>query len=112
MEKLTNIRNSMRKGNGGGNKMRGRVRWSFRILQQQIVYKANWEGVPVEFVNPKNTSMTCSVCGQVNKKLRAEKGWQCLCGVTHDRDLNASRNILSRSKQVCMAVVQPQAVDR
>ena len=113
MEKLTHIRNSMKKGNGKGKKLRGRInRWSFHILQQQIVYKANWEGVPVEFVNPKNTSKTCSVCGQVNKKLKAEKEWQCPCGVIHNRDLNASRNVVARSNQVCMAVVQPQAVGR
>ncbi len=113
MEKLTSIRNSMKKGNWKGKKLRGRInRWSFRILQQQIVCKAQWEGVSVEFINPKNTSKTCSACGIINRKLKAEKEWQCPCGVAHDRDINASKNILSRSKQVCLAMVQPEAVGR
>jgi len=35
LEKLTNIRDSFRKGNGQGRKMRGRLnRWSFRELQR------------------------------------------------------------------------------
>ncbi|MBX8636388.1 MAG: transposase, partial [Thermoplasmata archaeon] len=39
-----------------------------------------------------------------NRKLGAEKVWQCPCGATHDRDFNAARNIWSRSNPVCLPV--------
>lgn len=102
------IRRSMKKGNGKGCKMRGRInRWSFHMLQSMILYKAGWEGIPVEFVNPSYTSKRCSLCGEINRKLGAEKEWQCpSCGATLDRDFNAAKNILLRSKQVCMAVMR------
>ncbi|MFN3654470.1 MAG: zinc ribbon domain-containing protein [Candidatus Nitrosotenuis sp.] len=32
-------------------------------FQRQIQHKAEWEGVPICFVNPKRTSMNCPVCG-------------------------------------------------
>ena len=41
------------------------------------------------------SSKTCGACGFVHKALTlAERSWACpLCGVHHDRDLNASNNI-------------------
>jgi putative transposase len=47
-------------------------------------------------VNPKNTSKTCSVCGNINEKLTlADRSWTCsVCGTEHDRDINAAVNIL------------------
>jgi len=107
LEKLTNIRNSVRRGNGMDRKLRGRLnRWSFHELQRQIEYKARWEGLPVEYVGASMTSKTCSRCGYRNKALKAEKCWICPnCGVQHDRDLNAARNILSRFKEA--DVVRP-----
>jgi len=100
LEKLTNIRRSWSKGNGQGRKLRGRLsRWSFRELQRQIEYKAKWEGLPVEYVRASMTSKTCSRCGYRNKALEAEKCWICPnCGTQHDRDHNASINILAKSR--------------
>jgi putative transposase len=97
-EKLTNIRKSWRKGNGKGRKMRGRLnRWCFRELQRQIDYKAKWKGLPVDYVWASKTSKTCSQCGYVNKALECEKCWTCPnCGVQHDRDYNAAKNILAK----------------
>lgn len=108
LEKLTHIRQSHRKGNGEGRKMRGRLnRWPFHILQSQIQYKAVWEGIPVEYVRAANTSKRCSNCGYINKALKYERAWQCpSCGVKLDRDLNAARNILTRSWVKEVAVVQ------
>ena len=110
MEKLKHIRRSKRKGNGDGRSIRRRInRWPFSMLQEAIEYKAAWAGVAVEYVNPAYTSKKCSACGKVNRKLGAEKVWQCPCGVTHDRDYNAARNIWSRSKPVCLPVTQAGA---
>ena len=40
------------------------------------------------------SSKTCGACGRVNADLtRADREWNCWCGVHHDRDLNAARNI-------------------
>ncbi|MBX8634223.1 MAG: transposase [Thermoplasmata archaeon] len=50
------------------------------------------------------------MCGKVNRKLEAEKVWQCPCGAAHDRDLNAARNIWSRSNPMCLPVTQAGAV--
>jgi putative transposase len=101
LERLTHIRRSMLRGNGQGRKMRGRLnRWSFRELQRQIEYKAQWEGIPVKYVGASMTSKTCSRCGYRNKALKWEKCWTCPnCGIQHDRDLNAALNILSRFKE-------------
>ena len=49
-------------------------------------------------VNPKNTSKTCHVCGYINPKVKVGVNyWKCpICGETHDRDINAALNILSK----------------
>src|SRR3989304_8470452 len=61
MEKLTGIRKLYRKGNWQGRGYRGRMNaWSFTELQRQIEYKARWQGIPVIYVNPSGTSVTCS----------------------------------------------------
>jgi putative transposase len=40
------------------------------------------------------SSKTCGACGSVNANLTlADRDWTCPCGVHHDRDLNAARNI-------------------
>ena len=40
------------------------------------------------------SSKTCGACGWVNADLTlADRNWTCPCGVHHDRDLNAARNI-------------------
>ena len=109
LEKLTNIRNSSRRGNGMGRGLRGRLnRWSFHELQRQIVYKAEWEGIPVEYVRASNTSKRCSRCGAINKALRFQKCWACPnCGVQHDRDYNAALNMLARSRFKEAGMVRP-----
>ena len=42
------------------------------------------------------TSQRCSCCGEIGgKKALAVREWSCLfCGAEHDRDINASKNIL------------------
>ncbi len=39
------------------------------------------------------TSTTCSECGVRAGLALAEHRWTCTCGATHDRDINAARNI-------------------
>ena len=70
------------------------VSWSefFRMLE----YKSLWRGKYYIKVNPRNTSKKCSICGKINKNLKlSDREWQCShCHSKHDRDFNASINIL------------------
>jgi len=62
MEDIKGIRKLYRKGNGQGNKYRGKMStWSFYELQ--IQYKTLWAGLPVQHVKANDTSSKCSECG-------------------------------------------------
>ncbi len=64
----------------------------FRSL---LRYKADWDGkrlVMIDRFFP--SSKRCSACGHIYAKLQiSDRSWRCVCGVTHDRDLNAAINI-------------------
>jgi putative transposase len=95
-ENLKGIRKLYRKGNGQGNKYRRKMNgWQFYELQRQIQYKAEWEGIPVLFVDPKRTSMLCPVCGKRIQEDRqnSRKLWCNNCMKLMDRDVVASLNI-------------------
>jgi putative transposase len=60
------------------------------------------------------TSQVCSTCGvKDGPKPLSVRSWTCgHCGTTHDRDLNAARNILTagRADRACGAQVRPGLV--
>ena len=64
-------------------------------LLNQIRYKAQWHGTRiVEADRWYPSSKTCSACGVVNKDLGREPRRSCPnCGVIHDRNQNAARNL-------------------
>jgi len=94
MERLTGIRKLYRRGNGQGNSFRGRMNsWAFREEQRQIDYKAGWEGVPVYYVNPRNTSRKCPDCGSSLIELEGRQLWCPSCIKSEDRDVVASKNL-------------------
>ena len=71
-------------------------------LKRQLTYKCENAGCRFEIVSERYTTQTCSCCGQIDSnspKGRAGLGireWTCAkCGTWHDRDINASRNILA-----------------
>lgn len=72
--------------------------WS--SFRRQLAYKAIKHGASYEEVNEAWSTQTCNVCGVIaGPKGRAglnERTWTCECGATHDRDVNAARNILMR----------------
>lgn len=64
-------------------------------LRRQIEYKARWAGKNVKIIGRWETSSkTCSCCGTINRELTlADRSWTCVCGASHDRDINAAINI-------------------
>jgi putative transposase len=69
--------------------------WSFYDLRQKITYKAERAGIPVVFVDPRNTSRTCPQCGCVDKNNRKSQSlFSCIrCGFSGFADAIAAVNI-------------------
>ena len=67
--------------------------WPRRKLHQIIEYKAQWKGIPVFKVDPRNSSRTCPICGRI-KDSRIGVEFACECGWHTDRHINASINLL------------------
>jgi len=112
LEDLKGITKLHHRGNSEGKRKRRRLaQWPFRTLQTLITYKASWEGIQVEFVNPSLTSKSCHLCGHVNRSLKLnEREWRCPnCGAILDRDLNAAINIERRGTIACLGEVRPGA---
>lgn len=61
-------------------------------------YKSKWYGRNIfEIGRFDPSSKMCHTCGFVNKDLKlSDRNWKCIkCGSSHDRDINAARNIKS-----------------
>jgi putative transposase len=75
---------------------------SWSLLKTMLKYKSAHAGVVFEEIDESYTTQACSCCGCISQnspKGRAGLGireWDCSeCGATHDRDINAARNILA-----------------
>jgi len=67
-------------------------------LAGMLRYKAESAGCEVVFVNPKDTTKTCCICGNKKDMPLSERTYLChMCGNHMDRDLNAAYNILKRA---------------
>lgn len=80
---------------------------SFSKFVSMLEYKAEWYGrkvVKIDRFYP--STQLCSGCGYKNESIKGLSGlkfreWICPeCGEVHDRDLNASRNILKEGMKV------------
>jgi IS605 OrfB family transposase len=72
-------------------------------LRNQLQYKGQQAGRQVVIVNEGYTTRACSGCGALTGPAGLDmlvvREWTCSeCGDTHDRDVNAARNILTRGK--------------
>ncbi|WP_406103448.1 transposase [Streptomyces sp. NBC_01003] len=82
-------------------------------FRSMLEYKAAWYGrdvVAVDRFFP--SSKLCSSCGTLQEKMPLNvRTWTCgSCGTTHDRDVNAAKNLLAVGLTVtaCGAGVRPQ----
>ena len=71
---------------------------SFGMFKQLLTYKANWNNksiVSVDRYYP--SSKLCHICGYKKIDLSlSDRTWLCpICNTTHNRDYNASINILN-----------------
>ncbi|AZQ38127.1 transposase [Streptomyces cyaneochromogenes] len=77
-----------------------------------LEYKAAWYGrelIAVDRWFP--SSKLCSTCGTLQDRMPLHvRTWTCGCGTTHDRDVNAAKNLLAAGLAVtaCGAGVRPQ----
>ncbi|NEP76298.1 RNA-guided endonuclease TnpB family protein, partial [Okeania sp. SIO2G5] len=86
---------------------------SWGELVRQLEYKAEWYGrelVKIDRWFP--SSKRCSNCGHIADKMPLNiREWKCSkCGCSHDRDVNAAKNILAAglAVSVCGATVRPE----
>ena len=71
---------------------------TWEIIRRQLIYKAEWAGMELEQVNPRNTSRACSRCGVIDAANRDGERYECRrCGLRMDADMNAAINILRKA---------------
>jgi putative transposase len=71
---------------------------AFSEVRRQLTYKSEWYGkILVEVDRWYASTKTCSECRYTLDELRLDQRlWTCpKCGVRHDRDVNAARNLLA-----------------
>ncbi|HJX23627.1 MAG TPA: transposase [Candidatus Bathyarchaeia archaeon] len=85
----------IRKSRKRGRRFNGTLHsWSFYQLQNFLQYKSRLRGIPIVFVEPRNTSKECSRCG--SEGTRRGKSFVCPRGHVDHADANAGFNIALR----------------
>ncbi|MEM0259479.1 MAG: transposase [Thermoproteota archaeon] len=85
LEDLKNIKEKvLRKSKENNRKL---SKWNARTFQFMLEYKLLWNGLPVKYVNPKNSSKTCPLCSgsmasYLGRIMKCEE-----CGLAMDRDI-------------------------
>lgn len=81
-------------------------------LRSMLEYKCAWYGRDLVVVDRWfPSSKLCSACGAPQDTMPLDvREWTCACGVVHDRDVNAARNILAAglAAAACGDGVRPQ----
>lgn len=71
---------------------------SWSDFKSMLAYKAIALGVEYKEVKENFSTVTCSTCfertGPSGLSALGVREWTCKCGATHDRDVNAAKNIL------------------
>ena len=73
-------------------------------LTQQLSYKSDWNNRQyIKIGRFTKTSQPCHVCGYINSNTKdlSVREWTCpQCGTVHDRDVNATINILNEGLRI------------
>lgn len=73
----------------------------WRDFRKMLEYKAEWYGRKILVVDRFfPSSKTCSCCGAKAELTLKDRVWSCACGATHNRDVNAAKNILAAGQAV------------
>ena len=72
---------------------------AFGTMQFMMSYKCILYGRQLYYINARNTSITCSVCGHKDKASRKTQATFCCtkCGHKENADVNAAKNIRGRA---------------
>lgn len=77
---------------------------SWGEFRRQLEYKSRWYGRSLVAIDPFfPSSQLCSECGFQNQAVKdlAVREWTCpACGVRHDRDVNAAKNIKNEGLRI------------
>ena len=79
---------------------------SWYVFRTMLEYKCKWYGKQLIVVPPHYTSQECSNCHHNSgKKTLDIREWICNnCGIHHDRDINAAKNILAKGLKTLQIV--------
>ena len=68
--------------------------WAFRKLKDFVEHKAEYEGLFMDTIDPRNTSKRCNECGFVHDNNRHSETFECRrCGKQNHADYNAAKNV-------------------
>ena len=86
------------------------------MLKNFLDYKSRQAARSFSFVSERNTTRACRSCGSLTGPtglaMLVVRQWSCVeCGDTHDRDVNAARNILSVGRRCCASVRGNESFD-
>jgi len=90
--------------------LNGRIhRWGYRKFQQILEYQAKLHGLNVKYVDPRNTSRICPVCGsELKESSNGRRLMRCQrCGLEEDRDVIAVKNLTKRYYEECIDAKTP-----
>jgi len=83
--------------------------WNFYQFEQFITYKAQANGIGIEYVDARYTSQKCSKCKHISRSNRKSQSvFKCVqCGFSLNADVNASQNI---KQNYLAAISHPDSV--
>ncbi|ACM58776.1 putative transposase [Halohasta litchfieldiae] len=97
--------------NWGDRGNKGLHGWAFDRFTTLLTYKAKAEGIAVVVVSERDTSKTCSCCGQKRDANRVERGlYVCRgCEAVMNADSNGAENIRRRLDQAQKVTPSPRS---
>ncbi len=70
--------------------------WGLHSFVQMLFYKCLLYGKELVFLDERDTSKTCHVCGKKQAMPLYKRTYRCDCGLVIERDENSAHNILMR----------------